>query len=149
MPEKEQVDHVMKFATYEAYDRAVPAAAQAGNTLDLTWLALRTPACAALTNVLRLLWDGELDEAIKSAIKAVPNATCALDWINAVDDLKKHYAHIDSEFQLMVRASAVNGGGDGAKPGGVSAPGANDAKKDDDADPGVRKLKSINIAKKR
>ena len=89
MPEKEQVNHVTKFASFEAYDQAIPPAAQAGNTLDLTWLALRTPACAALTNVLRLLWDGELDEAIKSAIKAVPNATCALDWINAVDDLKK------------------------------------------------------------
>jgi|GEM_PF-6765236 len=142
--QKEQGNHVMKFASFEAYDKAVPPAAQAGNTLDLTWLALRTPACAALTNFLRLLWDGELDEAIKSAMKAVPNATCALDWINAVDDLKKHYAHIDSEFQLMVRASAGDGGGDGAKPGGVSAPGANDAKKDDeDADPAKMKLKQL------
>ena len=141
MPDEQQQVTVNKFASYEAYDAACPPAGGNGS-LDLTWMSTRTPACAALTNFLRSLWEDEFNEAIKGALKAAPSATCPLDLINAVEDLKTPYAKVDAEFQLMKKAAAE----EAARPGGVSVPGRVGHTTDPDSppeDPALVRLKNV------
>ena len=60
-----QHDIANKFATFAAYDSNLPCAAEMKGNIDLSWMASRTPLCAALANALRRLWDGEEDEHIR------------------------------------------------------------------------------------
>ena len=48
---------------------------------------------------MRRLWEGEEDENIKCGFKLHPNGT-ALDWISSVDEWKRQYDTIPSEWDL-------------------------------------------------
>ena len=105
---------VAKLATFQDYDDNVPIIDRA-TPADLTWMSARSPACAALTNLMKKTWDGELDENIRCAMKSCPPVTTALDIINATDSLKTHLASVQAEYDLAQK-SAAPGVSTGAAP---------------------------------
>ena len=119
-PESQQA-LVGKFATFKTYDENIPIIDRS-TTSDLTWMSSRGPACAALTNLMKKIWDGEMDEHIKVAMKNTPGASTPLDWINATEFFKAAFASVQAEWDLATKAaSAVPGVSTGAAEEAASA----------------------------
>ena len=82
-----------KFSTYRVYNENVPcekemAARMSTSPVILTWMSLRLPSTAALTNLQQRIWDGEMDSSIELAVKVDQAATTPLDWLVATDEKK-------------------------------------------------------------
>ena len=123
MRDPEQQKHVAKFETYLAYDENVPKDV---GTSDLGWMTMRTPFCAALTGVMAKTWDGELDEAMKTAQKNAPTAGFGTAFFAASEQLQAEHNKIKCEQELANKQAITSSEAPGVSAGASTSKGASE-----------------------
>ena len=129
-----------KFSTFELYDLHLPSVTH--TNMDLTWMSSRTPDTVCLTNILKKIWEGELDFDIKSGLESYPNGTPE-EWIKSVDKFRNEIERLKSEYDLARKATAQEANAtaeNGQKPGTTNK-GASDVSAETPVDPETQKLK--------
>ena len=96
---------VQKFVTFTDYDKNLPIVDRTA-VGDLTWMSSRSPACAAVTNLMKRIWDGEMDEHIRAALKSTASMA-PLDWIQATDMFNTAYKAIEHEWGIAHKGAAL------------------------------------------
>ena len=106
MLDEDQKELALRFATFVDYDKYLPFVGRQ-SVGDLTWMSQRSPACAAVTNLMKRIWDGEMDEYIRLGMKSLSASATALELITMSDTFKTCYINVESEYDLATNASVA------------------------------------------
>ena len=93
---------LLKFSSCSMFGKTFPSESQGYDddiVEDVSWMGTRPPSLKAVTDWLKNIHEGSIDEYIKAAHKAVPTANNVDEYMTAIEDLKLAMNVMDEAYK--------------------------------------------------